>query len=143
MKCTTLIDTSRDEEVVIYAHERSALVERIEELVVDSAEMVGYSGDSIMRFSALDAAAFISEKSGVYALVGDERLKLKDRLYKLEEALDSDFVKINQSCIANIKKIKRFRAAVGGALMVEFQNGYQDYVSRRQLKGVKERLGIK
>ena len=55
----------------------------------------------------------------------------------------SDFVKLNQSCIVNIKKIECFDASLGGALKVTLKNGYRDYVSRRQLKAVKERLGLK
>ena len=61
---------------------------------------------------------------------------------QLEEMLDDSFVKINQSCIANIKKIDRFKATVGGSLTVIFKNGHIDYVSRRNLKNVKERLGL-
>ena len=61
---------------------------------------------------------------------------------ELEEKLPLDFVKINQSCLANIKKIERFSASVGGSLKVIFKNGHTDYVSRRQLRTVKEKLGI-
>jgi acetyl esterase/lipase len=41
-----------------------------------------------------------------------------------------------------IKHIKRFNTSVGGALTVTLQNGFRDYVSRRQLKSVKERLEL-
>ena len=44
--------------------------------------------------------------------------------------------------IANLKKVEKFSAAFSGALQVNFKNGYVDYVSRRNLKNVKERLGI-
>ena len=78
----------------------------------------------------------------MYALTENEKFKIKSRLYQLEEKLDNNFVKINQSCIANIKKIDRFKATVGGSLTVVFENGYVDFVSRRKLKNVKERLGL-
>ena len=52
------------------------------------------------------------------------------------------FVKLNQSCLANIKQIKEFKASIGGSVMVIFQNGYKDYISRRELKNVKERIGL-
>ena len=68
----------------------------------------------------------------------------KKRLYKIEEMLeDDDFIKINQSCIVNIKMIESFDASIGGALMIKLKNGYRDYISRRQIKAVKERLGLK
>ena len=56
--------------------------------------------------------------------------------------LDLNFVRINQSCIANINQIKKFSASFNGFLQVHFKNGYIDYVSRRELKNVKERVGI-
>ena len=59
-----------------------------------------------------------------------------------KQMLGEGFVKINQSCIANTKKILRFSASISGALQVTFKNGYRDYVSRRQLKTVKKRMGL-
>ena len=67
---------------------------------------------------------------------------MKKRLYQLEEQLGQDYMKINQSCLANISQISRFSASIGGSLEVVFRDGYKDYVSRRELKKVKERMGI-
>jgi DNA-binding LytR/AlgR family response regulator len=47
------------------------------------------------------------------------------------------------SCIANLSKIKKFNASFSGSLSVVFKNGYTDYVSRRSVKFIKERLGLK
>ena len=76
-------------------------------------------------------------------MLDNRRVRVKFRLYEIEEVFDTGFVKINQSCIANISKMKKFDVSLGGALRVEFKNGYRDYVSRRQMRAVKERLGIK
>jgi len=143
MKCTTVIDKSREEEVIIYVHEKNSLSSEIEELVQGrSTEIFGYRDDEVIRLSASDVFCFVTEDSKVFAVLEKTRLRLKMRLYSLEEMLNEDFVKINQSCIANIGKIKRFDASIGGALLVEFKNGYRDFVSRRQMKAVKERIGI-
>lgn len=85
---------------------------------------------------------FFTEDNKVFALTENEKYRLKSRLYQLEENLNDNFVKINQSCIANIKSIDKFKATVGGSLTVIFKNGYVDFVSRRNLKNVKERLGL-
>jgi DNA-binding LytR/AlgR family response regulator len=82
------------------------------------------------------------EAGKVYAMTLNHKWQLKGRLYQVEELLPSSFVKINQSCLANIRKIQRFQSTIGGTLQVVFENGYVDYVSRRQLKTVKERLGL-
>ena len=144
MKCKTLIDPSREEEVIIYAHERTPLVEEIEALVSEeAAELIGYSEGSIVPIRATDFDCFTVEEGRVFALRQGERLQLRIRLYQLEERLDRSFIKINQSCIANIKKITRFEVSIGGSLLVCFAGGHKDYVSRRQLKAVKERLGFR
>ena len=88
-----------------------------------------------------DVNCFISESNKVFALT-NEKLQVKLRLYQVEELLDESYIKINQSCIANIRQIERVEATFSGALSVIFKNGYKDYISRRNLKNVKERLGI-
>ena len=143
MKCKTVIDKTREEEVIIYAHERNETVEAIEKLVLRSDfELIGYSGKSAVRLEWSEIYCFTVEDNKVYAVTENEKLQLKHRLYQIEELADNDFVKINQSCIANISHIKRFDASISGTLRVVFKNGYTDYVSRRQLKTVKERLGL-
>jgi DNA-binding LytR/AlgR family response regulator len=143
MKCKTVIDKNREEEVIIYAHERNETVESIERIVSSTQlELIGYSGKSAVKLEWSEVYCFSVEDNRVYAVTEKEKLQLKLRLYQVEEMADKDFVKINQSCVANIKHIKRFDASISGALRVVFKNGYTEYVSRRQLKTVKERLGL-
>ncbi|MBE6644611.1 MAG: LytTR family transcriptional regulator [Ruminococcaceae bacterium] len=144
MKCTTVIDKNREEEVIIYLREENKISAEIEELIAKrETRLLGYDSDSIVALAPEDVTCFTTEEGRVFALLDNGRLRVKLRLYEIEEARYSDFVKINQSCIANISKMKKLDVSLGGALRVEFKNGYRDYVSRRQLKAVKERLGIK
>lgn len=143
MKCTVLIDREREEEILIYAHEKTAWIEEIEQFVHGAAmELIGYTQGHTVRITPSDVHCFIVEKNRIYALTDTEKLQLRCRLYQLEEQLGENFIKISQSCIANIKKIRRFNTSISGTLLVDFQNGYTDYVSRRHIKSVKERLGI-
>ncbi|MBP3332775.1 MAG: LytTR family transcriptional regulator [Clostridia bacterium] len=143
MKCRTVIDKDREEEVVIYVHEKSELSSEIEEFVMGrSLELLGYKDKNIVRLALSEVYCFTVEENKVFALTEKEKLQLKQRLYLLEEMLDDSFVKINQSCIVSVRKIKRFDTSITGTLVVELKNGYKDYVSRRQLKKVKERIGL-
>ncbi len=143
MKLQIVIDPNRDEEILIYAHEKTPLICEIEELVKsNSVDLMGYTENETVKLNLSDVYCFFTEDNKVYALTQNEKYRLKSRLYQLEEILNDNFVKINQSCIANIKKIDRFKATVGGSLTVIFKNGYVDFVSRRNLKNVKERLGL-
>ena len=143
MKLRIVIDKNRDEEILIYAHEKTALICDIEQLVNnDSFDLTGYGETETIKLNLNEICCFITEENKVYALTEKGKYRLKSRLYQIEKNLNDNFVKINQSCIANIKKIDKFKASVGGALTVIFKNGYEDYVSRRNLKSVKERLGL-
>lgn len=143
MKCKVIITDEHDEEVVIYAKEKTKLVEDIENLVTGSSiELIGYLSGGAVNLKADEVYCFTVQDGKVYALTHKEKYQLRCRLYQLEERLSCDFVKINQSCIANIRKIERFDTSVSGTLMIKFRNGYKDYVSRRQLKAVKERFGL-
>ncbi len=143
MKYTTIIDKNREEEVLIYAKERNALVFDIERLIdASNTQLVGYFEDGVKPLALNEIYCFSIESSKTIAYLENQRLIVKQRLYELEKILDNSFIKINQSCIINIKMIDQFKASFGGALMVRLKNGYEDYVSRRQLKSVKERIGF-
>lgn len=144
MRCYTYIEKDHEEEVLIYAHEKSQLVLDIENIVKSSSvELKGYYNDEIIIINPIDVSCFISEANKVYAMIGDKRYQIRYRLYQLEEMeINKSFIKINQSCYANIKRIKKFESTITGALKVIFNNGYVDYIARRELKNVKERMGL-
>ena len=144
MKLRITIDRNREEEILVFAHERTRLVDEIECLVNDyEKEIIGYKDGEMQKLSLLQVSCFIVENNKVYAITEKEKLQVKMRLYQLENVLGDSFVKINQSCIANINEIKKFDTSISGTLKVIFKNGYVDYVSRRNIKAVKERLGVK
>lgn len=143
MKCRIIIDPHREEEVIVYAHEKTAFVQDIARLVADEDfSLIGYRDKEAVPLTPSEVVCFTVEDGKVYAVTDRERLWIKRRLYQLEAHLPEPFVKLNQSCIANVRRIARFDASLGGALTVIFRNGQRDYVSRRQLKHVKERLGL-
>ena len=146
LKCEIINDSDHEEGVFIYAPKGDVNAEKIREFVESLSEqkLVGYSERGARVLVPSEIYCFIVEDGKVYAISKSEKYQIKDRLYKIEEMLEGcDFVKLNQSCVANIKMIESFDASIGGALMVTLKNGYRDYVSRRQIKSVKERLGLK
>ncbi|MBR2405676.1 MAG: LytTR family transcriptional regulator DNA-binding domain-containing protein [Clostridia bacterium] len=143
MKCTIVIDPKREEEVIVHAHCHSRFTEAIKALADDeAAELVGYNEREGRRLSPDEIYCFTVENERVYAVCENEKLRMKQRLYQLEETLSHAFVRINQSCMVNLGKISRFDTAISGTLRVTLKNGFTDFVSRRQLKQVKERLGL-
>lgn len=143
MKLEEFIDEANEEKVQIYAKQKDNLVIEIENLVLNSTiDLTGYLDNEVIKLDLNNVTCFTINDSKVYALVNDKKYLVKTRLYKIEEMLNSSFIKINQSCIANIKKIKKFSASINGSMNVIFKNGYTDYISRRELKNVKERMGL-
>lgn len=147
MKYTLYIDEEREEEVIVYARSENALTESIKRLVneqkLNTAPIVGYIGDDIVEIVPEEVHCFFIEDKKLYASLDECDALIKSRLYEIEDKLGDSFIKINQSTVVNIKQIERFSVSIGASLMVHFKNGRSDYVSRRQRKAVKERLGIK
>ena len=143
MKCYTYIKEDEEERVLIYAHDRTRLVDDIESLVLSSEiDLTGSYDNEIIKIDINDVVCFISENNKVYALVGDKKYQIKYRLYQIEGLNLNIFIKVNQSCLANKTKIKRFESTIGGSLKVVFNNGYVDFIARRELKNVKKRMGL-
>ena len=141
MKCRIFIDKNKEEEVQIFVHEKSALAEKIKELCEkDTQEILGKKDRMTHRINIPDVVCFLSENNKVFAMTDKEKYEIDKRLYELEEECSDSFIRINQSCIANLDKIQSFGSTLSASLTVNFKNGYRDYVSRRQIKYVKERL---
>lgn len=140
MKIKVVIDKDREEEVLVYARSRTELVDKIERLVKGDENILAKRDRVSYNISLSDVVCFTSDDNKVFAHTEKDVLEVDEKLYELEETLARNFIKINKSCIANIEKIKSFDASITGTLIVNFKNGYRDYVSRRRLKQVKERL---
>jgi DNA-binding LytR/AlgR family response regulator len=143
MKCTVIIDDGREEEVIIYAKKMTDEILEISEMInKNKSELVGYNQQETVVLPHGDIICVFVEDGRVNAMTERGIYRLRERLYTLEGELGASFVKINQSCIANTKAIEKFETSIGGSLRVVFKNGHSDYISRRQLKVVKNKFGI-
>ena len=143
MKLKIVVDPTRDEEVIVFTHQRTPLVEEIERLVSEKPlELLGFSDTESVVLEYVKVSRFTVENDKIYAYVGQKRYRIKQRLYQIEQQMPDCFVRIHQSCLANLRQIARFEASYSGSLRVVFKNGDVDYVSRRNVRHVKERLGV-
>lgn len=79
----------------------------------------------------------------VSAVTDNSEYVLKIRLYEAEEILNpSQFIRISNSEIINLKKVKSFDLNFAGTIYVELINGTTTYVSRRYVKKIKQILGM-
>lgn len=143
MKYELIIDKEKEESIIIRAHEKTELINQIEELLkMSECKVIGYYEDEIIPVNFNEVFAIYTRDSKVYINVNNKDYLIKERLYQIEEMLDTSFVKINQGCIVNIKKILKFENSITGSIKVILKNGFSDYISRRELKNVKRRIGI-
>ena len=90
---------------------------------------------SLIRVYANGGKVFAATDQGEYVL----RL----RLYELEERLDGQkFVRISNSEIINLGKVKNFDLSFTGTICVKLADGAVTYVSRRYVSKIKKILGV-
>ncbi len=145
MKFFLIVDKDKEPSVTVVCNSVTDTVAKIEQLCKESAPVEtinGYLNEEIVPLCVKNVRYFCTEGGKVFASIDNQRFLTKLRIKDIEDFNDTDFVKINQGCVVNVKKIKKFRASIGGSLMVEFEDGYCDYVARRELKNVKRRLGL-
>ena len=79
----------------------------------------------------------------VFAVTDHGEYSIKLRLYEIEKRLDPQrFVRISNSEIVNLKKVKNFDLSFTGTICVELINNTVTYVSRRYVSKIKKILGI-
>lgn len=146
MKFKMIIDKTKEEEVVVTAHEPSALTERIEQLVLEytgTDRITAYTEDDtrILKFQEIVCITVVDGKTYAVDRKGVQH-RLKQRLYELEAILPTTFIRINKSAIANETQIERFAANFSGAVDVVFRGGWREYVSRRCFAEIRRRYGL-
>ena len=137
------IKSEDTQEIVAYNIEKTNLIKEIELLCYqDSNLIIGYDNKIIKELNPIEIECFYTQNERIYARTNDNDYLIKKRLYELNEMLKDSFIYINQGCLVNIKKIDHFDASISGTLLIYLKSGFKDYVSRRQIKNIKERLGL-
>lgn len=146
MKFKMIVDPDKEEEVVVTAHARSPLTDRIEQIVTQNAvsnRIAAYTEDEMLMLP-FDRIACITVVDGKTCAIDAKgrRYQIKLRLYELEEKLPEYFIRINKSTIANENQLEKFTPSFSGAVDAVFKCGYTDYVSRRCFAVIKRRYHL-
>ena len=145
MKFRLRIDPNAQEEILATVHQRSPLIDEIEALVSQYADRIpGYGEEGIKMLSVTQIQCITVLDGKTYAIDSQQnRYRLKQRLYELEQQLPSTFIRINKSALANEACLDRFAVTYAGSVDAVFQCGYREYVSRRCFAQIKRRLESK
>ena len=105
--------------------------------------IAGFHGEVLELLEWQNINRIYASAGKVFAVTEQGEYILRFRLYELEDRMDSHcFVRISNSEIINLKKVKSFDLSFRGTICVEFKDGSVTYVSRRYVSKIKQVLGI-
>lgn len=105
--------------------------------------LAGFREDSVTLLDQSGLIRFYASAGKVFAVSDRGEYTLRLRLYELENRLDPTvFVRISNSEILNIRKVKEFDLGYTGTIRVLLNNGDTVYVSRRYMSKIKTVLGL-
>jgi DNA-binding LytR/AlgR family response regulator len=146
MKIKLIIDKKYTEpEIHICNEEKNEESEQLAELVAQAVNttITGYSDYGVEILTCGSIIRIYTEDQKIYAATVNGVYRVQQRLYELEELLDKRwFIRISNSEIVNLRKIKRLDTSVTGTIRMYLQADIQTFVSRRYVSKIKKVLGI-
>ncbi len=138
-------EDATDTVVTIKCKKQDAFVERLIAAlkIIDKQIMVMHEGNmtsidlaDILYIESVDRKCFIYTVNKVYESF--------NKLYELEQQLEQYlFVRINKSCVVNLKNIDSIKTYLDRRLLITMSNGEQLIVSRQYSGDIKTLLGVK
>lgn len=105
--------------------------------------IAGFKDDSVQVLEPSSIYRVYAQSGKVFAETNKGNYLLRLRLYEAEERLEKlSFVRISNSDIINLKKVKSFDLSFAGTICITLSNGTVTYVSRRTVSKIKKLLGI-
>ena len=135
-----------DPKVVIYTKEKTKQVENIVYAVENVSDndfpiIPAYGEEGLEFISQRDIVRVYTEGRKVILETSQASYAIKKSLSGIEEDLNKTrFVRISQSEIINIYKVKKFDINMAGTIGVEFENGSKSWTSRSCVKDIKNVL---
>ena len=100
----------------------------------------GYSEGSVTKLRKDSIIRIYAKDKRVYADTLDDTYLLKSTLYRLEEELPDNFVRISNSEIVNADRIIRMDLNLIGTIRIHMEGNIESFVSRRYVSKVRRAL---
>lgn len=148
MKLNIKIDTSVEEPEALIttprmSEEVNKIVDYIGKLNEEPTVVSGVKDDKVEILEQSGLIRAYAEGGKVFAKTERGLYQVRLRLYELEERLDGGvFVRISNSEIVNLKKVKSIDLSFVGTICMEMSDGEVSYVSRRYVSKIKKILGL-
>lgn len=138
-----LSDEYEETSITIQAREWTEELEALVKIIKSTkrTRLMGVDQEQSILLQPDEIDFIYAEKRKVYAAVQKQRIELKMKLYEAEALLEPHtFIRFSKSVIGNLNHIERFELAFNGNLRVHFKSGNKEYVSRKYVANLKEKL---
>ena len=139
-------DKSLDSDLIkVIAKEDSEELRQITDLFEKKRNnyLLAFKNNQYFNIPIINIHRIFCRDSSVYIKVNTEEYEIKERLYEVElKTINYSFIKINKGELINIKQIKKFDLSITAKINVELKNGDISCVSRRNIKKIKEIIGL-
>ena len=132
--------------ITIYTKTKDDRIENIITAIENSAEsgyspITAYEDDKIVLLSQRDIIRVYTSGRKIAVRTDTNTYYVNKSLSELEQLLNSKrFIRISQSEIINIYKVKGFEFSTVGTVGIEFDNGEKTWSSRSRVKSIKDML---
>lgn len=137
-------EDATDTVITIKCKKQDAFVERLiaalkiidkQIMVIHEGNMTSIDLEDILYIESVDRKCFIYTVNKVYESF--------NKLYELEQQLEQYlFVRINKSCVVNLKNIDSIKTYLDRRLLITMSNDEQLIVSRQYAGEIKNLLGV-
>ena len=140
-----LDSTVTEPKVIILTDQMTEEVNTILQMLSESEPkfIAGFRDDTVTVLDEKDILRIYAANGKVFAVLPSGEYTLRLRLYEAEERLKQhSFIRISNSEIINLKKVRSFDLSFTGTVCVILSDGSKTYASRRYVTKLKGVLGI-
>ena len=122
--------------------------EQINEIITKLSEkksklITVFKDENIKLLDPTDIYRIYSSNGKVLVETKNDIFNVKSRLYEMEQKMDKEkFVRISNSELINLKKVKELDINIAGTIKITFLNETTTYVSRRLVSKIKQLLEL-
>lgn len=105
--------------------------------------LLGFRGEAVSPLDEASISRIYAQQGRVCAATDEGEFQLRQRLYELEERLEgADFVRISNSELINLKRVRSFDLSLAGTIRVSLMDGSTAWASRRYVAKLRKTLGL-
>lgn len=110
---------------------------------IDNQKIMAWKEKELYLLTSKQIESIYSSNGKVYIKTKTEEYTSKNKLYELEERIENkSFIRVSNSEIINFDELKSIDLGIIGTIKLNLKSGYSTYVSRRNIRKIKEYLKI-